>query len=145
MTSTFLVLGGLLSSIVDSLLVKSTWTSSSGVCTLMGHRGALGTAPSNVRHLRQPHTRALPSLATKNVSVPGPMFFADPGGCVVMNTIQSHCILTGGNQEGQQPFYLSLGHRADVQQSFAQDQSVTHMEESASLLCICLAAQVFLQ
>ena len=31
MTKTFFMLGGLLSSIVDSMLVKSTWTSSRGV------------------------------------------------------------------------------------------------------------------
>ena len=61
MTSMFLMLGGLFSSIVDSMLVKSTWMSSSGVCTLMGHRGALGTTPSNVQHLGQPCTRALQS------------------------------------------------------------------------------------
>ena len=77
------MLGGLFSSIVDFMLVKSTWTSSSGACALMGHRRALGTAPSNALHLRQPALglySPLPSLAAKNTPVPGPTFFADPGG-----------------------------------------------------------------
>ena len=113
-TSTFLTPGGLLSSIVDSILVKSTWTSSSGVYTLMRHRGALGTAPSKVQHHWQPHTRAL----------------------------QSSTIM--GNQKHQHSFYLSLGHGTKVEQPFTQDQAIAHTEEGVPLLHVHLAAQIFL-
>ena len=57
----FLMLGGQLSSLVDSTLKKSTQMSFSGVCALMGHRGALGTAPSKEQYCWQPNTRALQS------------------------------------------------------------------------------------
>ena len=52
------MLGGLLSSIVNSTLMKSMWTSSNGACTLMGHRVVLGTAPSKMWHRWQLCTRA---------------------------------------------------------------------------------------
>ena len=39
MTRMFLMQCGLFSSIIHSTLVKSTWTSSSGVCALIGHMG----------------------------------------------------------------------------------------------------------
>ena len=83
MTSTFFMLSGLLSSIVDSTLVKSTWTSSSGMCALMGigwpevlllqMHGSLGNPSLGLYS-------SLPSLATKNLPVPGLTFFADSGG-----------------------------------------------------------------
>ena len=46
---TFFTMGGLFSSIVDSILVKTRCTNSNGVYTQIGQRGALGTSPSNAQ------------------------------------------------------------------------------------------------
>ena len=49
---------------------------------------------------------------------------------ITVNTIQSHCALTGRNQEGQHPLYLPPGHCTDIQQSLTQNQVVAYVEES---------------
>ena len=52
----FFTLGSWFSSIVDSMLVKSMWTSLRGAYALIGHNGAFTTAPSNILQCWQPLT-----------------------------------------------------------------------------------------
>ena len=105
----------------------------------MGHRGALGTTPSDMRHLRQPLTRALQSS-----TIIGHQKCSCARASILVNT-QSCCALTGRDQEGQHPLYLPLGHCTDIQQSLTQKQAVAYAKESMPLLHVYLIAQVFLQ
>ena len=65
--------------------------------------------------------------------------------CIVVNIIQSCCVLTGRNQEGQHPLYLPLGCCTDIQHSLTQNKVVVYMEESMPFLRVYLIALVFLQ
>ena len=55
-TRMFLTLGSWFSSMVVSMLVKSTWTSSRGAYAWMGQNGAFTTTPSNILQCWHPLT-----------------------------------------------------------------------------------------
>ena len=82
-TKIFVMLGGWLSSMVVSMLVKSTWTSYRGAYAWIGHSRAFTTTPSNILQCLHPLTNAQQSSSIfghqTSASVLVPMFFVDLG------------------------------------------------------------------